>query len=94
VQGTGDADVFTYRRTIIHYGPEGLPKAQLLQHYLVAGADIVEDKTLGTADIALVLGSDFAGLRSSPTAEVPAPTTTAAPQTPQPDAKGSTQPAC
>lgn len=94
VQGTGDADAFTYRRTIIHYGPGGLPKAQLLQNYLVSGADVVEDKTLGTADVALVLGSDFAGLRASPTAPVPSPATTAAPKTPAPDAKGSTQPAC
>ena len=95
VSGTGDADAFTYRRTTIHYGPAGLPKAQLLQNYLVAGADVVEDRTLGTADIALVLGSDFAGLRSSPTADVPAgPSTTAPAQSPTPDAKGSTQRAC
>lgn len=95
VQGTGEADSFSYRRTVVQYGPQGLPKAQLLKNYLSAGADMVPNNTLGTADVALVVGADFTGVRDSPTAEVPAtPGTTGVPQSPAPDAKGSTQPAC
>ncbi len=94
VQGTGEADSFAYQRTVVQYGPQGLPKAQLLQNYLSAGADLVPNNTLGTADVALIVGADFTGVRDSPTAAVPAPATTGVPQSPAPDNKGSTQPAC
>jgi hypothetical protein len=94
VTGSGDADSFSYDQTVIRYAPGGLPKAQLLQSYLAAGASLEEDRTLGTADVALVVGADYTGVRPSPAGPDASPATTAAPQTPTPDAKGSTQPAC
>jgi len=94
VTGSGDADSFSYTKTVIRYNATGLAKAQLLQRYLVAGASLQEDATLGTADVALVVGADFTGLNAMPTAPTLSPATTAAPQSPTPAAKGSTQPAC
>lgn len=97
VIGSADADSFSYDQTLIRYAPGSLPKAQLLQSYLASGAQLQEDSTLGTADVALVLGADYTGVRPSPAGpDVSQATTatTASPQTPAPDAKGSTQPAC
>jgi LCP family protein required for cell wall assembly len=88
----GDADSFGYAKTVIRYAPTALTKAQLLQSYLTAGATLQEDATLGTADVALVVGTDFTGVRSTPPASGPA--TTVPPQNPLPNAQGSTQPAC
>lgn len=94
VNGTGDADAFTYDKTTIRYAPGAQDKAQLLKSYLTAGATLQPDSTLGTADLALVVGSDYTGVRPSPAGPDVNPTTTVAPQSPPPSAQGSTQPAC
>jgi len=97
VNGTGEADSFAYRRTQVRYGPEGLSKAQLLHNYLAAGADVVPDNTLGTADLALIVGADFSGVRDAPTAAVPAPAAPGAeagPASSRPEPQGALQPAC
>ncbi len=94
VTGSGDADSFTYDETVIRYAPGALPKAQLVQSYLASGGALEEDENLGTADIALVLGADYTGVRPNPAGPDASPATTAAPQNPAPDAKGSNQPAC
>ncbi|MDQ4097696.1 MAG: LCP family protein [Actinomycetota bacterium] len=94
VTGSGDADTFTYDETVIRHGPGALPKAQLLQSYLAAGATLEEDSSLGTADVALVLGADYTGVRPSPAGPDASPKTTAAPGGETPDAKGSNQPPC
>jgi hypothetical protein len=94
VIGSADADSFDYGQSVIRYAPGSLPKAQLLQSYVASGAQLQEDGTLGTADVALVLGADYTGIRPSPAGPDASPATTAAPQTPAPDAKGATQPAC
>ena len=96
VNGTGDADSFGYTRTVIRYAAGKVDKANLQRSYLPSGALLEEDHTLGTVDVALVVGTDFAGVRPSPAGpDASAPTT--APATPgssTPQANGSTVPAC
>lgn len=96
VSGTADADSFSYTETVIRYLPSSAAKAHLLQTYVSGPTQLVEDSNLGTADVALVLGANFSGIRSTPAAgsTPPAPTTTAAVPNPQPNARGATQPAC
>ena len=94
ITGSGDADSFSYDTTVVRYAPGAIAKAQLLQSYLASGATVEEDATLGTADLALVVGADYTGVRPSPAGPDISPTTTAAPQNPTPAAKGSSQPAC
>jgi LCP family protein required for cell wall assembly len=99
VTGSGDADTFSYAKTVIRYAGPSRAKAQFLQGHLSAGATLEEDATLGTADVALVVGADFTGVRSSSAAATGAspdagPATTAAQPSPPPSAKGSGQPAC
>lgn len=92
VTGSGDADSFDYARTVIRYAPSSLSKAQLLQSYLPAGATLTPDATLGTVDLALVVGADFSGVKANGADASTA--TTAAPQSPQPKANGAPAPAC
>ncbi len=94
VTGSGDADTFSYATTVIQYSPAGLAKADLLKRFLNGGATLRADSTLGTADVALVLGADFTGVGMGPAGPDLSPATTAAPQTPPPSIKGSSQPAC
>jgi LCP family protein required for cell wall assembly len=93
VTGSGDADTFSYAKTVIRYAPASKAKAELLQSYLSGGATLSEDATLGTVDVALVVGADFTGVRPGAGAEA-SPATTTAPQSPQPKANGAPQPAC
>lgn len=94
VTGSGDADSFSYATTVIRYAPAGRAKADLLKRFLSAGATLREDTTLGTADVALVLGADFTGVGPVPAGPDVSPPTTAAPQSPPPSVKGSAQAAC
>ncbi|MGH9225884.1 MAG: LCP family protein [Acidimicrobiales bacterium] len=95
VPGTpGDADAFTYDKTAVRYAPGKEDKAKLVQSYLAAGAILEEDSTLGTVDLALIVGADYAGVRPAPAGPDASPGTTLAPQTPTPEARGSKSPAC
>jgi len=98
VTGSGDADTFSYAKTVIRYASASKAKAQLLQGYLTAGATLQEDATLGTADVALVIGADFTGVRAAGAGAGAAPdagpATTAAQPQPPPSVRGSGQPAC
>ena len=87
VADRGDADAFKYSRTVIRYGAGALDKAQLLQRYLISGAQLQGDPTLRTVDVAVVVGSDYSGLRSSLSAPA-ATTTTVGKTSPAPAAKG------
>jgi LCP family protein required for cell wall assembly len=77
----------TTARTTILYGPGQLAKAQLLERYLVAGADVQESPELQGVDVRLLTGSDYTGVLETPrpasdttSTTVPvAPTTTAPP---------------
>ncbi|MDQ6725866.1 MAG: LCP family protein, partial [Actinomycetota bacterium] len=93
ITGSGDADSFSYATTVIRYSAASLDKAKLLQSDLSAGATLKEDSTLGTADVALVVGADFTGVHVGPAASAPS-STTAPPPAQLPNAKGSAQPAC
>ena len=81
VASTGDALTYDYAKSIVQYAPGQKAKAELLRGSLVSGASIEEDRTLAGsgADLALVLGADFAGLKASapattaPAAAAPAP---------------------
>lgn len=91
--GTGEADSFNYTKSVIRYGPGKLPKAELLRSYLSAGATLQEDSTLGTVDLALVVGADYNGVRPGPAGPDASPGTTAAPAN-GPTTTAPTQPAC
>ena len=99
--GTGDADSFGYRRTVIRYGTGQRDKALLLRSYLTAGADIKEDRTL-TTDTVLVVGRDFKSVQKPPPAgaattapPAPAATTPTTAASPVPVPKGAPpQPQC
>jgi polyisoprenyl-teichoic acid--peptidoglycan teichoic acid transferase len=74
----GDANG-KFTQSVIRYGSGGLEKAQLLQRYLQNGARLVSDPSLRTVDVALVVGSDYAGVRDKPATVAPTTTPTTAP---------------
>ena len=88
VADKGDADNYGYRRTVVRHATGQRAKAELVARYLPAGATVQQDASLRTVDAAVVLGSDFTGLRSAP-AEAAAPNATAPP--PPADAKDTTR---
>lgn len=92
--GTGEADTFNYTKSVIRYAPGKLPKAELLRSYLSAGATLQEDATLGTVDLALVIGADYTGVRPGPAGPDASPASTTAPDPATPTTKAPTQPAC
>jgi LCP family protein required for cell wall assembly len=95
VADKGDADSFRYTRSVIKYASGALGKAQLLQRYLRGPAQLKEDPTLRTVDVALVAGSDYSGVRSSPSAAPDATTSTIPKPEPTPAARGArAEPAC
>lgn len=71
VADAADADSHDYDRTLVRYGPGNESAARLLASYLVNGADLVADASLGsgTVDVALVVGADYAGVRTEPAAD-------------------------
>ncbi|MCU1462300.1 MAG: hypothetical protein JWO37_2375 [Acidimicrobiales bacterium] len=89
----GDADNFRYSRTIIRYAPASQAKAQVLQSWLVAGADLVPDSTLRTFDVKLIVGSDYTGVKAAPTVGAPSASTPTTAATPAPTTTSSTVPA-
>ena len=90
VADRGDADRYGYARTVIHHGSGQRAKAQLLQRQLEGGAVLDEDPTLRVVDAVLIVGADYAGVRSAPAAPGPAPATTVpAPLPPVPIPKGA-----
>jgi LCP family protein required for cell wall assembly len=95
VADKGDADSFRYTRSVIKYGPGAADKAQLLQRYLRGPAQLKEDPTLRTVDVALVAGTDYSGVRPSPSASSDATTSTIPKPEPTPAARGArAEPAC
>jgi hypothetical protein len=81
---------------VIKYGSGALNKAQLLQRYLRGPAQLKEDSTLRTVDVAIIAGTDYGGVRSSPSAALDATTSTIPRPEPTPAARGAraAQPAC
>ena len=103
VADQGDADSYSYRRTLIRHASGQRAKADVLARHLPAGATVREDASLRTIDATLVLGSDFTGVRATagapaaarPPAAVPAPATAPPAPSATPAPKGApTEPAC
>jgi len=66
VVATGDAPTLGYTEATVLYAPGKLAKAQELQGRVVGGALIREDPTLTGADVTLVVGSQWQGLKGAP----------------------------
>jgi hypothetical protein len=66
--------------TTIRYRPGNLEKAQLVARYVVGSPRLQEDSTIQDADVVLVIGKDFRGIRQpagqSTSSTSAAPTTT------------------
>ena len=88
---TGDADSFRYEKPVIRHHPSRKDDARLLAAYLQSGATIQEDRTLVTADIVLVTGTGYEGVRIPGGA---ATTTTSAPVTDAEPEGAPRQPQC
>ena len=93
VAGTGDADSFKYVKPVIRYGRGQEAKARLVQAHVAGGAQLTEDRTLLGADLVLVTGSGFQGIRS-PTEPAPAAPGGPAATTPARPRGGPAQPQC
>jgi hypothetical protein len=93
----GDAPALAPKTTIT-YASGQLAKAQSVQGTLSGPAVLKEDATLKSADVNLLLGADFTGLKAGvggAASTTLAPTTTAPPQiNPVPLPKGTTTPPC
>lgn len=97
VADKGDAPALAPKTTIT-YGTGQLAKAQLVQSTLAGSSVMLEDVTLKSVDVNLLLGADFTSLKPTVGAAATttvAPTTTAPPQiNPVPLPKGTTVPPC
>ena len=93
VASTGDALSYDFGQTIVRYAPGQQAKAALLRSTLVAGAALEEDRTLSGADVALVVGADYNGLKSSVTT-VPAAAAPTGPAGTTPETTKAPTPAC
>jgi polyisoprenyl-teichoic acid--peptidoglycan teichoic acid transferase len=80
----GNAPSADLSRSQIAYAPGGLADAKTLAGTLLCGATLVEDPTLATSHLTLVLGPGFTGIR---------PTTGATPDTKSGSTSGSATPA-
>ncbi len=76
VAGTGNALSFDYTRTVVQYAPGQQAKAAVLSTTLTAGAKVEEDRTLVGADVTIVLGTDYTGLKATTPAVTTAPSST------------------
>jgi LCP family protein required for cell wall assembly len=80
--GTGDAAAES-SRTVIRFAKGAEPKAQLLQGFLLGGAEIRNDSSIKGSDLVLVTGRSFGGIRAPaggpPAAPAPASSAPAAP---------------
>jgi LCP family protein required for cell wall assembly len=82
VTGTGDAESFAQPRTTVRYTAGNEAAADLVARWVDGGADLQQVDQVSDAQVALVVGRDWHGLRaqaSPPTKEIPTTTTTVAP---------------
>jgi hypothetical protein len=84
VAGTGDADSFAYRTSVIRYGTGQLDKARALQATLQPAPPLRSDPTIRSVDLVLVVGSDAPRLvASAASTRAAQATTTTAISTPE-----------
>jgi hypothetical protein len=74
--GTGEAERFDIARTVVRYPAGQAAAADLVARYLEAGADLEEVPGPVGADVVVVTGADFTGVRTTP---VPATSSTVPP---------------
>lgn len=87
--GTGEAEAFSFERTIVRYVAGGAEAADLVARHLDPGAVLAEvDGPLG-ADVVVVTGLDFIGVRTAP---VPSTASTATTQVTGPSSTSSSVP--
>jgi len=78
--GTGNDERGRVPVTEVRYGNGAEAKARLLLQYVGPAAKLVVDPTLGDADVVLVIGADFGGLRGNgPAAPASTPPATSEP---------------
>jgi LCP family protein required for cell wall assembly len=75
---TSNAERFDFAQTTIRYLPGSEAHAQLLASYLVAPPAFEKVDFLLNADVSVVVGADWQGVRSSPNPTMPLPTSTTA----------------
>ncbi len=63
--GTGDAERFDFERTLVRYQPGSEALAQFVAAQLVNGADLQEVGATYIADVIVVTGADYAGLKDT-----------------------------
>jgi LCP family protein required for cell wall assembly len=84
VVGTGNAPSFGFKQSEVLYAPGRQAEGQLVQSEVVGGASLGSSASLGAAQVALVTGSSFGGIKASaPAAGAPAPQTTIPPYDPR-----------
>ena len=76
---TNNAERFDFAQTTIRYLPGSEAHAQLLASYLVAPPAFEQVDFLLNADVSVVVGADWQGVRSSPNPTLPLPTSTTQP---------------
>ena len=91
VSSTGNALSYDFGQTVVRYAPGQQAKGALLRSSLVAGAALEEDKTLTGSDVALVVGLDYNGLKTTATTAAPS---TASPGGRTPETTKAPAPAC
>jgi hypothetical protein len=78
---TSNAERFDFAQTTIRYLPGGEERAQRVASYLVAPPVFEQVNFLLDADVSVVVGADWQGVRTSPGPTLPLPTTTSPPVT-------------
>ena len=73
---TNNAERFDFAQTTIRYLPGSEAHAQLLASYLVSPPAFEQVDFLLNADVSVVVGADWQGVRSSPNPTMPLPTST------------------
>jgi polyisoprenyl-teichoic acid--peptidoglycan teichoic acid transferase len=88
----GNAPSADLSRSQISYAPDGLADAKSLASTLLGGATLVEDPTLATSHLTLILGPGFTGIRPT-TGTTPDAGSAGGPDGKSGSAKGSASPA-
>jgi hypothetical protein len=65
INGTGDAQSFTYTASIIAYSPGSLGAAQTLQRYIGGASTLEASSAVPPGEVQLTTGNDFTGVSNS-----------------------------
>ncbi len=63
--GIGDAETFGYETTEIRYRPGGEEQAELVRELIQGAGTLIEDESIGEADVLLIVGEDFDGVEGA-----------------------------